>query len=208
MEHHMLISALKEGDQVAFKSLFEKYYKPLCAYLQTYTRDWELSEEIAQNTFAILWQKRAEINITSSFKAYLFKMAYNDFLMSLRQKKKEDKLLDELKYEALTEVIAEDESLQAEKLRSLEIVIEGLPPRCREILNLKQQGLKYSEIAEKLDISIKTVEAQLRIAFSKIKKNFRKSAGIFIFMIQVLRSKFIEVSTPTRTYESLRTDRS
>jgi len=80
--------------------------------------------------------------------------------------------LNTLKHEALAEQITYEEDVWHEKTTYLKKVIETLPPRCKEILLLKQDGMKYAEIASKLSLSIKTVEVQMGIAFTKIRKGF------------------------------------
>lgn len=182
MDDDHLIAAIKQGDEPAFKSLFEKYYGPLCAYLRSYTPDLDTAEEIAQQTFVKFWHKREAIEVHTSVKSYLFKMAYHFFLKIIRQKNKRTGLLEELKYKALEEEEQRPENnLQAATDR-LKKIIETLPPRCQEILRLKMQGFKYQEIADQLDISIKTVEAQMRIAFNKIRDDFKDNLILWILL--------------------------
>lgn len=182
MDEDHLIMDIKQGNERAFKTLFEKYYRPLCAYLRSFTPDPDSAEELAQTTFVKFWNKREQIEVHTSVKSYLFKMGYNSFLKTIRQKDKQASLLEKLKQEALQE--EEDQAanhLQAaiERLRKS---IETLPPRCQEILKLKLEGLKYQEIAEQLDISVKTVEAQMRIAFTKIRGDFKDGLLLWILL--------------------------
>ncbi|AFL79635.1 RNA polymerase sigma-70 factor, Bacteroides expansion family 1 [Aequorivita sublithincola DSM 14238] len=182
MDDDHLIADIKLGNERAFKSLFEKYYRPLCAYLRSYTPDFDSAEELAQTTFVKFWNKREEIDVHTSVKSYLFKMGYNSFLKTIRQKNKQSTLLEELKYKALEEEENRPENdLQAatERLRN---IIETLPPRCQEILKLKLEGLKYQEIADQLNLSIKTVEAQMRIAFTKIREDFKDGLILWILL--------------------------
>jgi len=182
MDDDHLIANIKQGNEHAFKTLFEKYYRPLCAYIRSYTPDFDTAEEIAQRTFVKFWNKREEIEIHTSVKSYLFKMGYHSFLKTIRQKNKQTNLLEELKYKALEEEEQRPENdLQAATER-LKKIIETLPPRCQEVLRLKMQGFKYKEIAEQLNISIKTVEAQMRIAFNKIRDDFKDGLLLWIIL--------------------------
>ncbi len=182
MDDDHLIADIKQGNERAFKSLFEKYYSPLCAYLRSYTPDFDTAEEIAQRTFVKFWNKREEIEVHTSVKSYIFKMGYHSFLKTIRQKNKHTNLLEELKYKALEEEEQRPENdLQAATER-LKKIIEILPPRCREVLTLKMQGMKYQEIADHLNISIKTVEAQMRIAFNKIRDDFKDGLILWIIL--------------------------
>lgn len=177
---------LKEGNKQTYASLFEKYYQPLCAYIKSYTRDWDTAQEIVQSTFIIIWQKRETIDINTSLKSYLYKTAYNSFLQMHRANKKQDKLSHRLKEEALTAEIEVDEELQERKIEKLREVIENLPTRCKQVLKLKQQGYKYKEIAEKLELSVKSVESQMRIAYQKIREEFEEDPSFFMIILQAL----------------------
>lgn len=182
MDDAHLIADIKQGNEPAFKTLFDKYYRPLCAYLRSYTPDFDTAEEIAQQTFVKFWNKREEIEIHTSVKSYLFRMGYHSFLKTIRQKNKRTNLLEELKYKALEEEEQRPENdLQAATER-LKKIIETLPPRCQEILRLKMQGFKYKEIADQLNISIKTVESQMRIAFNKIREDFKDGLILWIIL--------------------------
>ena len=182
MDDDHLLAEIKQGNERAFKTLFEKYYRPLCAYLRSYTPDFDSAEELAQTTFVKFWNKREEIEVHTSVKSYLFRMGYHSFLKTIRQKNKRTSLLEELKYKALEEEEQRPENdLQAATER-LKKIIETLPPRCREVLTLKMQGLKYQEIADQLNISIKTVEAQMRIAFNKIRDDFKDGLILWIIL--------------------------
>ncbi|SKB71703.1 RNA polymerase sigma-70 factor, ECF subfamily [Salegentibacter holothuriorum] len=179
--------ALKDGDKHAYGSLFEKHYQPLCAYIKSYTQDWDTAQEIVQSTFIVIWQKREKLDINTSLKSYLYKTAYNSFLQMQRANKKQEKLSQRLKEEALREEIFIDEELQERKIKKLREVIEKLPSRCKQVLELKQQGYKYKEIAEKLELSVKSVESQMRIAYQKIRDEFKEDPFFFIIILKALQ---------------------
>lgn len=168
MHEKQLLVAIKEGDVLAFETLFKKYYQPLCSYLRSYTSDLDTAQEIAQVSFIKFWDKKDEIEIHTSFKSYIFRMGYYQFLESLRQNQRRTTLLDELKHQAIVEEESRPEKELQTATKRLNTIVETLPERCQEILRLRLQGYKYREIATRLDISIKTVESQMRIAFIKI----------------------------------------
>lgn len=174
----ILLANIKQGDQRAFRILFEKYYRPLCLYLQSFTLDMDTSQDLAQNTFVDFWNKRQEIEVRTSVKSYLFRMGYNLFLNSLRLKKKQEILLEELKWQALEEEDQNPEDHLKEATEKLKKIVETLPPRRQEILQLKMQGYKYQEIAGRSNVSVKTVESQMRIAYIKIREGFKD--GLFL----------------------------
>ena len=184
MEEEEIIALLKKGNRKVFSTLFEFHYHPLCAYIRTLTGDLDSAEEIVQKVFIILWQKKEAIGIHTSIKGYLYKTAYNTFLHQCRQQNKKKRLIKELQYEALQEEIIQDEETANIRLERLRSAIEKLPPRCKEVLLLRQQGLKYKEIAEELEISVKSVETQIRIAFKRL-KNDLSSQDFSVYFISL-----------------------
>lgn len=181
MQNDLLLAQIKQGNEKAFRVLFEKHYRPLCLYLRSFTPDMDTAQELAQNAFVDFWNRRNEIEIQTSVKSYLFRMGYNLFLNGLRYKKKQETLLEELKREALEQEMQRPEDQLKEATEKLKKIVETLPPKCQEILQMKMQGYKYQEIADQLDISVKTVESQMRIAYIKIREGFRD--GLFLVLL-------------------------
>ncbi|MDO5978371.1 RNA polymerase sigma factor [Flavivirga spongiicola] len=181
-----LINAIEKDDNNAFKLLFNKYYIPLINYIQVHARDKDLSKDVVQQTFIVLWKQRYELNISKSVKGYLHTLAYRIYVDHYRNLKRKNIFLEELKERKLRESIFEDKEKRESHLLKLRTLIDALPPKCKEILQLnKMNGLKYEEIAEQLGISKKTVEAQMRIAFQKIRKGF-KDDNLILFVIRSL----------------------
>lgn len=180
MDDHSLIAQIKTGNTLAFKQFFDCYYRPTCSYLVNFTKDNHAAEDMAQLVFVDFWNKRESISIHSSIKSYLYKMAYNQFLTSLRKKKREATVLDQLKYEALQTIAVPTETELEQKSQRLWRVIEQLPERCQEVLRLKMEGLKYKDIAENLGLSVKTVESQMRVAFIKIREDYKDDLLLFL----------------------------
>ncbi len=184
MDDTILISQIKEGNTLAFNQLFDCHYVPLCYYLMNFTNDKPSSEDIAQTVFVDFWNKRQDIDIHTSIKSYLYTMAYNQFLMTLRKKNKEASLLERLKYEALQTIENPSEAELEQKSQRLNRIIAQLPERCQAVLKLKMQGLKYKDIAESLNLSVKTVESQMRIAFIKIRDDYKEDFIIFLLLME------------------------
>ncbi len=172
MEDKLLVVELKNGNRETFRFFFDAHYHKLCNYILSFTGDFKEAEDIVQNSYIKLWTKRAELHIHTSLKSYLYKTAYNIYIDQYRKNKKEDIFFDTLRHEALAEQITYKEDVWNEKINHLKKTIETLPPRCKEILLLKQEGLKYAEIASILNLSIKTIEVQMGIAYTKIRKAF------------------------------------
>lgn len=178
MQEYTFIQKLKNGDDVAYKILYEKYYQWLCKYVFKLCENRKLSEDIVQEMMIKFYVKRKKINIKSSLKNYLFTSCHNQFLEHLRKKKIKFDDLDAIKWEVIASSVNPQEHLKEDKLMKLHQLIDELPPRCKEIfLKSKLEQIKYKDIAAELDISIKTVENQM----SKALKHLRKHANLFIF---------------------------
>lgn len=175
-----LLLAIQNGNQSAFEFLFNQHYTHLVGYITTYTQDKQLSQDIVQHSFISLWNKRDQLKLKTSPKNYLYTIAYNRYIDLYRKKLRDDNLLRELCLENLRNNIEENRDVLEKRIAKLKTITEKLPPRCKEILYLnKQRGLDYKEIAEKLGISPRTVEEQIRIAFKKIRKGFKDSQVLF-----------------------------
>lgn len=173
MDEKLLWKRIQKDDNLALKSLFELHYKSLCIYIVQFTHNLNEAEDIVQESFIKLWEKRKTIQINTSLKAYLFKSAYNLLLNNLRKKDKEREMISDLKYELFLSQI-ENNEFEESKIKKIKASINKLPAKCKKILMLsKKEGLKNREIAGQLNISIKTVESQIRIAFQKIRDDFR-----------------------------------
>ncbi|MEX0275232.1 MAG: RNA polymerase sigma factor [Flavobacteriaceae bacterium] len=171
--------AIKEGNDEAFQFFFKKYYKFLLAYISTFTNDRSAAEDIVQQSFIVLWEKRALLEVDKSPKHYLYAIAQNQYKKTYKNLRKRDAFFEELKERSLKKMMIEDIDFLEEQLNRLNTIIETLPPRCREILVLnKYEGLKYREIANRLQVSIKTVESQMRIAYQKIRQGFKENTII------------------------------
>ncbi|WP_185967802.1 RNA polymerase sigma factor [Formosa sediminum] len=169
----LLAIEIKKSDKKAFRILFERYYKNLLDYTITYTYDLQEAEDIVQQTFITLWNNRLNINSEKSIKSYLYRIAYNTYIDIYRKQKKRNAFFNELKEQALRDRITPDHEALDIRINKLKNVIETLPEKCKEILYLnKFEGLKYKEISEQLNISVKTVESHMYKAFKIIRKNF------------------------------------
>lgn len=163
---------IQNNNKQAFKELFDLYYKELCLYMVQFTHNINDAEDLVQESYIKLWNKRHSIHINTSVKAYLFRITYNAYIDKVRVEKRKELFLLEFKYATLITEIEEPED--NEKINKIKKIVENLPEKCREILLLsKQEGLKNREIASQLSISIKTVESQIRIAFQKIRKGYK-----------------------------------
>ena len=165
---------IKNGDKKTFEIFFKKEYRTLVSYVNQLTNDIDLSEDIVQQSFVDLWEKREVIRITISLKSFLFKMAHNKFIDGTRKTNKNRLLIDSLRYNYLQLDLNSNNDFRKAKIEQISKLINQLPEKCKEIILLsKKENLKNREIAEKLKISIKTVENQISIAYKKIRKGYK-----------------------------------
>ena len=166
----LLLKLIQSGNEQAFKYLFDTYFASLCRFAHVYVSDTQDAEELILELFVHIWEHRNEINITLSFKAYLFQAARNRCLNYLR---------DNRSMLRLEEV---EEEIRDEDISALEMeAICALPDKCREVFQYsRHENLSNREIAEKMQISIKTVEAQITKAL-KLIKNFLDEKYIYLF---------------------------
>lgn len=168
-----IIKRIRQGDKPEFEKLFRSSYVSLVRYATTMLRDHDASEEIVQELFFRLWQDRETLKIESTLNGYLFRSVHNRALHYLEHQKVVDHHAGEMAATAeQTSETVTDEMYYSELQAKVAMVLERLPDRCREIFRLSRfEGLKYSEIAEKLSVSIKTVEANM----GKALKEFRNA---------------------------------
>jgi RNA polymerase sigma-70 factor (family 1) len=158
-------------DQQAYKELFTSLYSYLFKFAKTLVKSKETAEEIVSDVFIKVWERRKELEKIENLKVYLYvatrNIAYNYID---KQKRNPTNPLDDFETE-FTSIYFDPEQLlvTADMLALIQKAIDQLPPKCKMIFKLaKEDGLKYREVAEVLNISVKTVENQLAIALQKI----------------------------------------
>jgi len=167
---------IKAGNLHVFEDFFRAYYQPLCYYALKYVSSADTAEEIVQDLFYTIWEKREEMSITTSLKAYIYTATHNRCMKYLDHRKIEQKFE---KYYRLTETEhvepASDLAGMNEIQRIINKTLDSLPERCSRIFRLNRfEGLRYSDIAKKLSISIKTVEANMGKALKILRENLKE----------------------------------
>jgi RNA polymerase sigma-70 factor (ECF subfamily) len=162
------------NDKTELKVLFEAHYPAVCAAIQRFTGERGVTEDLAQQVFIRFWEKREQIQITTSPGAYLHRMAINEALAWLRSKK--NKQPDELTPATPLNPVADGEEsfLHNELQEQIHRAIDSLPPRCRAVFQLSRfEEMSYQEIADQLEISIKTVEHQMGKALRVLRERLQ-----------------------------------
>lgn len=173
------LNALRCGDHKAFESIFITYYEKVKIFIYGYIKSEVDAEELAEDIFVNLWEKRASVDTSKSFNSYLHTIARNSALNFLKRK-----YLHSL-YVANTSV-AEHSSTSEEDLIAKELgliiddIVYNMPEQRRQIYILsRNKGLNNAEIAEQLNTTKRNVESQLSLALKEI----RKAISIFFFTL-------------------------
>lgn len=183
------IEALIGGDVNAFEMIFRTYYQPLCSYAYTFLQDKQEAEEIVQGTFLSVWEKRDNLAIHTAVKPYLYAMVRNACLNVIKHEKiKQKHAVEEValatrSYDSVAHAVA-----TSELETRIHDAMEKLPEQCRLVFKLSRfEELKYSEIAEQLDISVKTVENHM----GKALKIMRDQLKDYLPLLIVLMNGFL-----------------
>jgi RNA polymerase sigma-70 factor, ECF subfamily len=170
-------------DDKNFELIFRENYAILCRFCIRFVRIPEIAEEIVQDQFITLWEKRDMIEIHTSLKAYLYKSVKNKSIDYLKSKMAKHKLTETSSFSDISDYNSPYQILESnETINTIEQAIQQLPEKCYAVFSLSRfAGMSNKEVAEELNISIKTVENQITIALKKIKV-FLSKKGITILL--------------------------
>lgn len=165
--------ALRESDEKALRNIFDRYYPALLGDIYRIVPDEDTCQDLAQEVFVELWRKRKELEIHTSLRAYLRRAAVNRALNYLKTSKRtvfdDARDLPETMEDEWHERNIKEERADLED--ALHRAIEKLPERCRVVFSLSRfENLSHKEIAEKLDISVKTIENQITKAMRMLRE--------------------------------------
>jgi len=166
-----LINAFKNGDITAFDLIYKQNYSKLSNFIFKMSKNRSLTEDIVQDSFILLWEKKENINADLSISSYLFKICQNNFLQHIRKENKYKASLDEIRSMVFYEIYNSD--LKNEKTALIQKIINELPPKCKEaFVYSKYEKLTYKQIAKEMKISTKTVENHISKAYKILKKKY------------------------------------
>lgn len=179
-----LIRSFKNGDAKAFEKLFQLHHKKLYGFLYKLLNSKHDAEEIVQDTFVKIWERRKDFVEGNSFESFLFKIAKNSFLNLNRKKVNRRVVESNILLKQPTYSNQTEEYVLFEETREiLDAIINDLPPKRQEIFILRRiEGLSRKEIAEKLDISVITVDSQLLKANKFIKEELKKYSLLILVL--------------------------
>lgn len=170
-------NVLKTNPERGFEMLFKRYYKPLCNHAVRFVYSKEIAEDVVSEVFVNFWKKKHYENVSSSYRAYLYQAVRNTIYNHLKSEfgKKNNHGLyvdnasreNELEFDTPQRILLFDELY-----RKIEQSVDGFPPQCQKVFLLSRfEGKKNREIAEELNIKIKTVEAHMMKALSMLKNS-------------------------------------
>lgn len=190
-DNNLLIEALRNGDEKAYAYLIDTYHHKLCVYANSLVKNIYSAEDIVQNVFIKVWEQRTRLKPDHALKSFLYKLVYNEFI-DLYRKNQSLFSLEKSYYDALNSIVFEDDSESFQRvLNVVNKEIQNLPPKCKEVFILsKKEGLTNIEIAEHLDVSVKTVEAQITKAFSILRTSLEEKIKNVLFLLFGKKKKF------------------
>ena len=158
-----ILSAIQLGNERVFEAVFRQHYNALCQYGYSFLKDWDDTEEVVQAVFLVIWEKRGTLEINLSLKSYLYRAVHNRCLNRIKHLAVQAEHRNQMEAEPVQAFEAPAQLLMANELSDrLQEVIQLLPEQCRLIFTMSRfDELKYQEIADRLGLSIKTVENQI-----------------------------------------------
>ncbi|MCW3807135.1 RNA polymerase sigma-70 factor [Plebeiibacterium marinum] len=168
-EEHIFLQKLGKKDKAAYNQLYFQYYRILVLYSMKYVNDQGVAEDIVQDLFISLWEQDLDFNNIHAFTTYLYNSTRNKSLNYLKHINVKEKYVTSVKAESDSTFNLDEELDEHEIYRQIYAVIETLPDRCKQVLELHLQGKKNAEIAELLELSVETVKTQKKRAVKKLK---------------------------------------
>ncbi len=167
----LTILIAEKNDENAFKQLFYKFYAGLLSFATSIIKDQHMAEEVVEDVFIKLWENRETLPTITNLSYYLY-VATKHASLNCIQKRKREKAIPMSGFEDAFQFgfgNPASQMISGENLRAINAAISNLPPRCRLIFRLiKSEGLSYAQVSTLLNISVKTVEAQMTIALKKL----------------------------------------
>lgn len=183
-----LWDAIRKQDKKVFESFYKKYCKQLFALAYQYVNQMQIAEEIVHDVFITIWNKGDKLNVQYSMKSYLFKSVVNSSLNYLKKEKSlAEKQIAYLASQDGEAASIEDNEEEEALLKKLEEALSLLPEKCKQVMYLSRFGkLKQQEIADQMDISIKTVKNHLTYGFQKIRAHLDIQKQVIIIFLLIL----------------------
>ena len=192
IEENDLLLRISNNDEGAFMSFFDLYYKKVYHFIFKFIKEKTESEDLAQIVFIKIWEKRAILMKVESIDGFLFTIAHRIVIDHFRlvKTKNQKRTSTEVYDETLTTTVSSDDLLKRHEFEQIyNKAIDALPPKRKEIFVLsRHEGLTNKQIADKMGISVKTVENQMTSALFFLKDCFKKSDFILFIIFCIIYS--------------------
>lgn len=171
-----IVYDLKRDNEKSLEVLFDYYYPRLYNFSKTFLKIEDGIDDLLQEVFIKIWKNRKNINTTSNFNSFVFTITRNLLLNELRSRLNNKKMKDEIGKLSIAPEYDDFEKIEYDELKQqVESIVEQLPERQKEVFILSRtEGLSHNEIAEKLDITTKTVEYHISLALKTLKNRFKE----------------------------------
>lgn len=179
-----VIEQFRSGNEAAFEQVFHAYYRALAAYAGTILKNSDDAEDMVQQVFISIWEKRAGMEIHTSLRALLYRAVHNACLNRIKQQQVRSDYAREA-VQLHRETLATEDRLQQKELqRKIEDALNQLPEQCARIFKMSRfEQLKYQEIAERLELSVKTVENQMGKALKLMREQLKDYLPLLILIL-------------------------
>lgn len=187
VEEKQVITQVVTGDLNTFEMVFRDYYKPLVRYGSTFLKDSDEAEDVVQQVFVSLWEKKEQLAIHTSIRAVLYKSVQNACLNKIKHLKVRTVYAEDLKATAVHD--DSSDPVQVNELNErIQVAVENMPEQCGRIFKMSRfEQLRYQEIADQLGLSVKTVENQMGKALKIVREELKDYLPLLIlFFIQRL----------------------
>lgn len=172
-----VLTAVMNGDEWAFRQFYYHYFDRLFKFACSYLEVAEEAEEVVSDVFLNIWLKREQLSHIQNINTYLYTAVRNAALNCVKKKYSVGNMLKDQYLQIKTDtatILPDDILISKENEQAMEKAVNHLPPVCKMIFRLvREDGLKYKEVAEILDISVNTVNVQMSIAVKKLSKSIR-----------------------------------
>lgn len=176
-----IIEGINNKDINAWEELYSHYYSALCSYVNGIINNSHAAEDIVQDVLIKIWKSDKKFDTAKDLTSYLYKAAYNNSLMHLRDNNIKSRILENVRHES--EEISEDAfamTVREEVVRQLYCHIDELPEERKKILKLTLKGLSGPQVAENLGVSLSTVKTQKYRAFKFLRTKLKDSVLLFL----------------------------
>lgn len=184
------IQLLLSGDEGTFEQVYKHYLRRLHGYAMSILKDADIAEGMVQNVFMRLWERKERLSFSGSLQAYLYGAVYNECLNHLRHQKVKGEHRLHVSYTMTENDEATGAGMELLDLKDkLQLAMNELPEKCRTVFQMSRfEDLKYQEIADRLDLSIKTVEAHMGKALKLLRLRLADFLPLLLWLLHKLNN--------------------